>query len=273
MRMDHGSYPGVPFGATLFPGIIETLLPGPYRIKGYSFDSSVLLTNKCAYVAYRGPWAMETWTRERLLDVVAREIDLDPANVRRVNMTDGNEGDRMITGPTLRGVSSRQTLERVLELIRVRDALRKEQAEARREGRFLGIGFATFIEAAPGPPEMRFGTEQAGARLEADGHLVIYTAQTSHGQGHETTLAQIAADEMGIPFSHVKIVARHTRLTPFSRIGTGGSRAATWASGASSHLDAPAEGEGARDCRSDARDQPSGLGNQRRRHQPQGRAW
>src|SRR4029453_17101078 len=69
-------------------------------------------------------------------------------------------------------------------------------------------------------------------RLEPDGHIVVVTAQAPHGQGHETTLAQIAADEMGVPFEHVRVVHGDTRLTPFSVIGTGGSRAATWASGA-----------------------------------------
>jgi carbon-monoxide dehydrogenase large subunit len=77
-----------------------------------------------------------------------------------------------------------------------------------------------------------FGGEQARARLEADGHLVVVTAQAPHGQSHETTLAQIAADEMGVPFEHVRVLHGDTRITPFSIIGTGGSRSATWASGA-----------------------------------------
>ena len=77
-----------------------------------------------------------------------------------------------------------------------------------------------------------FGGEQAIVRLESDGHLLVITAQAPHGQGHETTLAQIAAEEMGVPFEHVKVMHGDTRVTPFSLIGTGGSRAATWASGA-----------------------------------------
>jgi aerobic carbon-monoxide dehydrogenase large subunit len=115
--------------------------------------------------------------------------------------------------------------------------MRAEQAEARSHGRYLGIGFATFIEAAPGPVEMRvgggaFGGEKAKVRLEADGRVVVTTQQAPHGQGHETTLAQIAADEMGVPFDHVRVLHGDTRITPFSLLGTGGSRAATWASGA-----------------------------------------
>jgi carbon-monoxide dehydrogenase large subunit len=179
---------------------------------------------------------METWVRERMLDIVARELDLDPADVRRHNLLAGDPEDRLVTGPSVAGITSRESLDRVLELAGY-DDFRREQAAARAVGRYLGIGFATFIEAAPGPPEFyrgggALGGEQARARLEPNGHVVIFTAQAPHGQGHETTLAQVAADEMGVPFEHVKIVHGDTRVTPFSVVGTGGSRASTWASGA-----------------------------------------
>jgi carbon-monoxide dehydrogenase large subunit len=113
--------------------------------------------------------------------------------------------------------------------------LRGEQQEARASGRYRGIGFATWIEAAPGPPEMRgapFGDEAARVRLEPDGKLSVITAQSPHGQGHETTLAQVAADEMGVPFEDVRVLYGDSDITPFSTIGTGASRASTWASGA-----------------------------------------
>ena len=152
------------------------------------------------------------------------------------NMVLGDKDDRLVTGLSLAEVSSRQSLDRALELADY-DGMRAEQAAARAQGRYLGIGFATFIEAAPGPPEMRigggaFGGEKAKVRLEADGHVVVVTSQAPHGQSHETTLAQIAADEMGVPFDHVRVLHGDTRITPFSLLGTGGSRAATWASGA-----------------------------------------
>jgi carbon-monoxide dehydrogenase large subunit len=196
----------------------------------------VVTTNKCCYVAYRGPWEMETWVRERLVDVIAHELGLDPAQIRRLNMVDGNKDDRLVTGLSLAEVSSRQSLERALELADY-GRMRAEQVEARAHGRYLGIGFATFIEAAPGPIEMRaggglFGGEKARVRLESDGHVVVVTSQAPHGQSHETTLAQIAADEMGVPFDHVRVLHGDTRIIPFSLLGTGGSRAATWASGA-----------------------------------------
>ncbi len=203
-------------------------------MKGYSFEATVVATNKCSYVAYRGPWEAETWVRERMLDVIARELAIDPADVRRKNMVAGDPDDRLVTGPSLAGVSSRQSFERALELAGY-DRFRSEQAEGRAAGRYRGMGFATFVEAAPGPAEMRagpFGHERARVRVEPDGHLLVITAQAPHGQSHETTLAQIAADEMGVPFEQVRVVHGDTRLTPFSLIGTGGSRSATWASGA-----------------------------------------
>jgi carbon-monoxide dehydrogenase large subunit len=131
-------------------------------------------------------------------------------------------------------VSSRETLERALELADY-GGLRREQEAARAEGRYLGIGFATFIEPAPGPIELRAGivaAEQAHVKLESDGHLVVVTAQAPHGQSHETTMAQVAADEMGVPMDHVKIVHADSAVIPFSVLGTAGSRAATWTSGA-----------------------------------------
>ena len=234
--MDAGAYPNVPFVSAMFVGLMQLLLPGPYRMKGYRFESSVISTNKAAYVAYRGPWEMETWVRERLVDIVAHELGVDAAEIRRKNMMLGAPEDRLITGITVKGISSRESLDRALALIGY-ESFRKEQATARAQGRYLGIGFATFIEAAPGPAEMRpnggmFGGERARGALQPDGHVVVTTAQAPHGQGHETTLAQVAADEMGVPFEHVKVVHGDTRQTPFSVIGTGGSRSATWATGA-----------------------------------------
>ncbi|MCU1363841.1 MAG: Carbon-monoxide dehydrogenase (acceptor) [Acidimicrobiaceae bacterium] len=236
LTLDQGSYPGLPFGAAIFPSLIDVLLPGPYKVKGYSCDSKVITTNKCVYVAYRGPWAIETWARERLLDIVAHELGLDPAEIRRRNYLEGAEGDQLITGRSVSGITSRETLDRALALIDYEE-VRSQQQVARNEGRCVGVGFATFLEAAPGPPEMRLGGgmfagEQATVKLEADGRVTIITAQSPHGQGHETTLAQVVADEMGVSMDQVQVVYGDTRLTPFSIVGTGGSRAATWATGA-----------------------------------------
>jgi carbon-monoxide dehydrogenase large subunit len=236
LTMDQGAYPGVPYNAAAVTAAAGTLLPGPYHWQAYEFRRTVVATNKCTYVPYRGPWAIETWVRERVLDEVARELGLDPVDIRRRNMVAGDARDRLVTGPSLASVSSRQSLERALAIIGY-DEFRREQAAARADGRFVGLGFATFIEAAPGPADMRahsgaFAAESARVKIESDGHLTVVTAQVPQGQGHETTLAQVAADEMGIPFEHVRVLHGDTRFAPFKFIGSGGSLSATWAGGA-----------------------------------------
>ena len=236
LTMDQGSYPKIPFPAAQLNGLVRTLLPGPYRWQAYAFRRTAVVTNKCTAVAYRGPWAVETRVHEWVLDEVARELRMDPAELRRRNMVTGEAHDRLITGPSLAGASSLQSLERALELIGYED-FRRDQAAVRADGRHQGIGFATFIESAPGPPEMRAGSspvvsEEAKVKLDSNGHLLVVTSQIPQGQSHETTLAQVAADEMGISFEDVRVVSGDTRFTPFKFIGTGGSLSATWATGA-----------------------------------------
>src|SRR5262249_27690563 len=110
--MDQGAYPWVPYPASMYSGLMRMLLPGPYRLLGFTFEFTGVATNKCTYVAYRGPWEVETWVRERLVDTVAHELDLDPADVRRANLQAGGPDDRMVTGLSLSGISSLESLER-----------------------------------------------------------------------------------------------------------------------------------------------------------------
>ena len=109
------------------------------------------MTNKAQYVAYRGPWAAETFTRERLLDIVAHEVGIEPLELRLRNVvTRGEPPLAMITGRSLVGVTARESLERMAEIVDL-PAFRARQTAAPSEGRYLGLGVATFIEAAPGP--------------------------------------------------------------------------------------------------------------------------
>ena len=142
----------------------------------------------------------------------------------------------MVTGPTLLGMTAFETLERAAELVDL-DSFRAEQEEARAEGRLLGLGVAVFFEPAPGPTDfyeavgMPSLPEPGRVRLEPDGHLTVFTGQAPNGQGHATTLAQVAADELGVPLDHVRVVYGDTQSAPFQPMGTGGSRAATRANG------------------------------------------
>ena len=237
MTIDSGSYPGM---APMLPEMVKGMIPGPYDIRALSFESTVVVTNKASYVAYRGPWASETWVRERLIDLVAKELGLEPLEVRLRNVVTRDEPPlHMVTGRSLAGVTARESMERVAGMIHLEE-FRRRQAEARTEGRYIGLGVASYIEPAPGPREPGsgggglMGPEQMRLRLEDDGTVTVFTSQMPHGQSHQTTLAQIAADEFGVAFEHVRVVVGDTDVVPMG-FGTGGSRSATMAGGASLH--------------------------------------
>ena len=236
MIIDTGAYPGM---GGMLPQMVQGMIPGPYKIGALSFQATSIITNKATYVAYRGPWASETWVRERVIDLVAKELGMEPLEVRRRNIvTRGEPPLEMVTGRSLVGVTSRESLERIAGMVDL-ESFRRRQADARAEGRYLGLGIATYIEAAPGPrtPEGGLGImgpEQMRLRLEEDGTVSVFTSQMPHGQSHQTTLAQIAADEFGVPFEQVRVVVGDSDAVPMG-FGTGGSRSATMAGGASLH--------------------------------------
>src|SRR5258708_10076320 len=202
------------------------VLAGPYRFQHYSFDATVVTTNKAPYVAYRGPWAVETWVREGLADIIARELGLDPVEVRRKNIiTQEEQPFKNALGFTLERVSARETLERAVELANI-PAFREEQKHLRAPGRLVGFGLATFIEPAPGRAAymaaMGGGSkEMATVRIEPGGYVTAFTRQEPHGQSHQTTLAQLLPSELRLPFQNVKVVHGDTQTAPFSMIGTG----------------------------------------------------
>jgi carbon-monoxide dehydrogenase large subunit len=235
MLIDTGSYPGMGGGV---PDIIQAMLPGPYKMAALGFESTGVITNKAPYVAYRGPWASETFVRERIIDVIAKELGLDPLEMRLRNVAPRTDPPAvMITGRPLAGVTTKESLDRVAEMVNV-PAFRHRQAEARAEGRYLGLGLATFIEAAPGPRELGgpsgpMGLESMRLRLDEEGIVVLFTGQMPHGQSHQTTLAQIAADEFGVPFEQVRVVVGDSDVVPFGV--TGGSRSATMTGGVTLH--------------------------------------
>jgi carbon-monoxide dehydrogenase large subunit len=241
MRLNQGAYPLLGTPAPLFAWIVRTMIGNAYRINSMRWSLDVYASNKASYGAYRGPWAAETLAREILIDRIAHDLDLDPVDVRRRNLLTLDEQPcKMMSGPTIEGVAMLGTLERAAELIDY-DGFREEQRRAREQGRLLGVGFSTYIEPAPGPPDFwaaigfPIGGERAVARLEPDGHLTVMTTQAPHGQSHETTIAQVAATEFGVPMSHVRVLYGDTSAVPYSFMGTGGSRSATMASGSALH--------------------------------------
>jgi len=235
MLLDNGAYPVM---GTMVPAIMEMMLPGPYKLEALGFESTAVATNKASYIAYRGPWASETFVRERVIDLLAKDLGLDPLEVRLRNVAPRTDPPAvMITGRPLVGLTTRESLERIAQLVDF-PAFRSRQAEARARGRYLGIGLATFIEAAPGPrspepPSGPMGMESMRLRLEEDGIVALFTGQMPHGQSHQTTLAQIAADEFGVPFEQVRVVVGDSDVVPFGL--TGGSRSATMTGGVALH--------------------------------------
>jgi carbon-monoxide dehydrogenase large subunit len=234
MVIDTGAYP---VGGGIVPLIIQMMLPGPYKLAALGFESTAVTTNKASYVSYRGPWASETFVRERVLDLLARDLGLDPLEIRLRNVALRTDPPfTMVTGRPLVGVTTKESLERVAQIVDI-PAFRRRQAEERTRGRYLGIGLATFIEAAPGPRmpgvPSAMGMESMRLRLADDGVLTLFTGQMPHGQSHQTTLAQIAADEFGVPFEQVRVVIGDSDVVPPAL--TGGSRSATMAGGVTLH--------------------------------------
>jgi carbon-monoxide dehydrogenase large subunit len=243
LTVDGGAYPAFPYGAILVPLIARNVLPGPYRVPALEFHGRILFTNKATYVPYRGPWEIETFVRERMLDIIAAELRLSRAEIRRRNLIGPDElPTTMVTGLALdERVSSRPVFDMAMEVAGFED-WEGTKADARAAGRRLGMGFATYIEPAPGPPDYLdhvvpgfaalANCEPIHAVLEADGTVTVHTQQVTNGQGHETTLAQLAADQLGVPIDTVRVGYGDTRTAPFGLLGTQGSRSATFASGA-----------------------------------------
>ncbi len=233
--LDQGAYTGFPVAPALIALLWKVYFPGPYNLDAFEITSKIVTTNKGRVVPYRGPWANETWARERMLDLVAAELGLTPVEIRSRNvMREGvSMPDAFITGPTIdETMSVAKTFDRALEMIDF-DQLKRDKADAEGRGHRLGLGIASYHEAAPGPPNF-FSSVQPGtdlfvyedgrAEIGTDGTIRMFTSQSPHGQSHQTTYKQVAADEFGVKMEDVEIVWGDTDRTQFSFLGTGGSR-------------------------------------------------
>ena len=241
VKVNFGAYPAEPFPGTMQVMTIPRMFQGPARIEALDVTAVSLYSNKASYVAYRGPWATADFLRERLLDLVANELGIDRVEIRRRNYIVRDEPPlAMLTGQPYTAVTTQESVEQTADLVDWVGFADRQRA-AREEGRYLGIGMASYLEPAPGPKvpgQARMdimGEEVAHLSVEPDGTLVIVTRQQPHGQGHETTLAQVAADEFGVAMDDVVVRYGDTDITPVAMIGTGGSRAATMANGAVLH--------------------------------------
>ncbi|MEO1054830.1 MAG: xanthine dehydrogenase family protein molybdopterin-binding subunit [Bacteroidota bacterium] len=213
-----------------------TLLQGLYTTPAIYVDVTGVFTHTTPVDAYRGAGRPEaTYLLERLLDLAALEMKVDPAELRLKNFIppfDGVDEPGYQTQVALQYDSGNYepVLKRAMEMVGY-EAFREEQAKAREEGRLLGIGFSTYIEACGIAPSAVVGAlgaraglfESAQVRVQPTGKVSVYSGSHSHGQGHETTFAQVVADKFGIPLEDVEIVHGDSEAVAFG-MGTYGSR-------------------------------------------------
>ncbi|HYM69209.1 MAG TPA: xanthine dehydrogenase family protein molybdopterin-binding subunit [bacterium] len=222
---DLGAYPET-FSASP-PLLAGRLITGAYRIPAASVVLRGVYTHRSPTAAYRGAGRPEAaYLIERLADLAAEEMGLDPAEIRRRNFIRPEEFPyRVPSGLTYDTGRYAFTLERALALARY-DECRVMQAQARAEGRLVGVGLATFVETAGSAPSRTLpyaGWEYGGVRVDPSGHVVVVTGTSPHGQGQETTFAQLVADTLGIGLDDVTVLHGDTAVVP-AGFGTGGSR-------------------------------------------------
>ena len=173
---------------------------------------------------------METVVREQMMDTVARQLGLDPLELRRRNVIDDDDLPyTTATGMALDQVSIGRSLEQAVEMISY-DELRAEQDRARRDGRLLGIGLGLYVEPS-GIAMGNMSSEAAVVSIGVNGQVQALMSSGSHGQSLETTIAQVVADRLGVDVDDVTVVQGDTATAPFGP-GTGGSRSAVILSGA-----------------------------------------
>jgi carbon-monoxide dehydrogenase large subunit len=200
------------------PHTTAMLLSGTYRIPAVSVEVVGAATTKVPTGPYRGAGRPEAaFLIERMIDLAARELELDPVELRRRNFVPpGAFPYETPLGWTYDSGSFERCLDAVLELGEI-DRLREERDRARAEGRVVGIGVGMYVERAGGL------WESAEVRVEPDGRVVVRTGSSPHGQGHETTFAQIVADELGVDPVGVDIVWGDSGEVP-PGVGTFASR-------------------------------------------------
>jgi carbon-monoxide dehydrogenase large subunit len=213
-----------------------TLLQGLYTTPKIHVDLTAVFTHTTAVDAYRGAGRPEaTYLLERIVEKGALEMGMDPADVRYKNFIpafDGVNQPGYQTQVALQYDSGNYApvLKRGLEMVGY-EKFRKEQAEARKNGKYLGIGISTYIEACGIAPSAVVGAlgaraglyESAQVRVQPTGKVSVFTGSHSHGQGHETTFAQVVADKLGISIDDVEIVHGDSDSVAFG-MGTYGSR-------------------------------------------------
>jgi carbon-monoxide dehydrogenase large subunit len=218
---DSGAY-NTP-GALDNPTMTTLMAPGVYDIKAYRVEMFSVLTNKVPQDAYRGAGRPEAaYLIERTMNVVARELGLDPVEVRRVNYIKKELFPfKTITGLTYDSADYESNLNKALEVSNYW-TLREEQRRARKQGRLVGIGVSTYTEICGFGPSF---AQTAAITVTSSGNVIVTIGGHPHGQGHYTPIAQLVADEFGIELERISVRDGDTELLPWSSF-TAGSRSA-----------------------------------------------
>ncbi len=238
--VDSGAYSAYPFSACLEAAQVGSILPGPYKLAHYRCRTWSVATNKAPILPYRGVartgvcYAMET-----IMDAIAIEAGIEPFEVRLRNLVPAEDMPfDNVTGKHFDSGDYPEAVRRAMAAIDV-DAVRARQRQGEADGRRIGLGISVFCEQGAhgtsvyhgwGIP-MVPGREPAMLRLTADGILEVRAGVHSHGQGMETTFAQIAHQVLGIDTQHVRVLLGDTGMTPYST-GTWGSRSIVMAGSA-----------------------------------------
>lgn len=219
-------------GPTLGAGL---WLTGPYRLKGYFCDMKVTMTNKCPYAAYRGFGSTKgVFVIERSVDLIANELGMDRAEIRRKNLIQPEELPyKTVSGLVYDSGDYEEALDRALQAVDYQK-LKAEQAALRKRGKYIGIGLAMAVEGAgwntytaamarPYVPTQDYST--ITIRMNLSGRVTIYIGDTSMGTSHGVTASQVAADALGVRLEDIDLVEGDTAVTPYDS----GTRAARFA--------------------------------------------
>lgn len=226
--LDLGAYCSQ-FGTFQVLGLL--VAQGPYHLKAFEGRAIGVFTNRTPTDAYRGAGRPEaTYLIERVIDLVAQETGVDPVAVRRLNFVRKEEQPfTSLLGLTYDSGDYTITLDKALQMVDY-DGLRREQAEKRKQGIYLGIGLCTYLEICglgpAAPTQAATGVSLWGmsvVRLHFTGKATAIIGSSPHGQGHETTFAQVVASVLGIPVGDVDIVHGDTAIGPMG-MDTYGSR-------------------------------------------------
>jgi carbon-monoxide dehydrogenase large subunit len=240
LLVDAGAYSVWPWTASMDVGMAANMILGPYKVRSYEFRARAVATNKCPLGPYRGVGRPSAaFTIERAMDDLARMLGLDPVDIRLKNyVPDDGYPYTTATGMIYDSASLQASLRKAVEAAGYAD-FRREQARARAEGRYLGLGIGSYIEQTAhatnefikrGVPIV-FGYDSVCVSVDPGGKVSVDSSLHSHGQGHETTFAQIVAERLGVPIEDVRVRFGDTQSAPYG-MGTFASRSAVLGGGA-----------------------------------------